>query len=117
MPNPRCKEKSGGGVQHARNAAYSSRIESKDFSCAVASVSLTLLLAPALDLVTASLSSVETMVSRRSWPIGGRNCGKHGPKSKTLQNDESAAGEVQIAAFPHACALADEGYQGGHEER
>ena len=45
---PRCKEKSGGGVQHARNAAYSSRIESKDFSCAVASVSLTLLLAPAL---------------------------------------------------------------------
>jgi hypothetical protein len=35
--------------------------------------------------------SVETMVSRRSWPIGGRNCGKHGPKSKTLQKDESGS--------------------------
>src|SRR5262249_50971918 len=42
-------------------------------------------------LLGESSSSVETMVSRRSWPIGGRNCGKHGPKSKTLQNDESGS--------------------------
>jgi hypothetical protein len=79
----------GGGVQHARNAAYISRIESKDFSCAFSSVSLALLLAPALGALAESSSSLETMVSRRSWPIGGKNCGKHGPKSKTLQNDES----------------------------
>ena len=81
----------GGGLQHARNAAYISRIESKGFSCTVSSVSLVLLLAPASDVLGESSSSVETMVSRRSWPIGGRNCGKHGPKSKTLQYDESGS--------------------------
>src|SRR4029077_20245850 len=32
-------------------------------------------------------SSVETIVKRRSCPIGGRNWGKHGPKSKVLQNE------------------------------
>src|SRR5215469_10274672 len=86
---PRRASSFGGGVQHARNAAYISRIESKDFSCAASSVSLAGLLAPASGLLGESSSSVETMLSRRSWPIGGRNCGKHGPKSKTLQNDES----------------------------
>ena len=55
------------------------------------SVSLRLLLSPASGVLGESSSSVETMVSRRSWPIGGRNCGKHGPKSKTLQNDESGS--------------------------
>jgi hypothetical protein len=40
------------------------------------------------DVLPELSSSVETMVRRRSWPIGGRNCGKHGPKLKTLQNDE-----------------------------
>src|SRR5262249_53622345 len=88
---PRRASSFGGGVQHARNAAYISRIESKDFSCAASSVSLAGLLAPASGLLGESSSSVETMVSRRSWPIGGRNCGKHGPKSKTLQNDESGS--------------------------
>src|SRR5262249_43228841 len=88
---PRRASSFGGGVQHARNAAYISRIESKDFPCAPSSVSLALLLAPASGLLGESSSSVETMVSRRSWPIGGRNCGKHGPKSKTLQNDESGS--------------------------
>ena len=48
-------------------------------------------MAPASGLWGESSSSVETMVSRRSWPIGGRNCGKHAPKSKTLQNDESGS--------------------------
>src|SRR6516165_4270577 len=88
---PRRASSFGGGVQHARNAAYISRIESKDFSCAVSSVSLTFLLAPASGILGESSSSVETMVSRTSWPIGGRNCGKHGPKSKTLQNEESGS--------------------------
>ena len=54
-------------------------------------LSLAGLLAPASGLWGESSSSVETMVSRRSWPIGGRNCGNHGPKSKTLQNDESGS--------------------------
>src|SRR5215472_5765492 len=81
---PRRASSFGGGVQHARNAAYISRIESKDFSCAVSSVSLALLLAAGSGVLGESSMSVETMVSRRSWPIGGRNCGKHGPKSKTL---------------------------------
>src|ERR1700751_5640688 len=81
----------GGGVQHARNAAYISRIESKDFSRAVLSVSSTLFLAPALGVWAESSSSDEIMVRRKSWPIGGKNCGKHGPKSKTLQNGESGS--------------------------
>ena len=34
-----------------------------------------------------SLSSVDTMVSRKSSPIGGRYCGKHGPRWKAPQND------------------------------
>ena len=88
---PRRASSFGGGVQHARNAAYISRIESKDFSCAASSVSLALLSAPASGVLGESSSSVETMFSRRSWPIGGRNCGNHGPKSKTLQNDESGS--------------------------
>src|SRR5215469_2015868 len=93
---PRRASSFGGGVQHARNAAYISRIESKDFLCAVSSVSLVLLLAPASGVLGESSMSVETMVSRRSWPIGGRNCGRHGPKSKTLQNDESG----NLLGFP-----------------
>ena len=98
---PRRASSFGGGVQHARNAAYISRIESKDFSCAVLSVSSALLLAT-VGILAESLSSVETMVRRRSWPIGGRNCEKHGPKSKTLQNDESGsllgnAGETGVS--------------------
>src|SRR5271169_4157724 len=83
-----CRAESlGGGSQQARRAAYISRIESNFFSSSALSPRTSLIASPS-GLLAASFSSVETMVSRRSWPIGGRYWGKHGPRWKTPQKEE-----------------------------
>src|SRR5262249_52159710 len=90
-----------GGTQHARSAAYISAMESKDFaSCClspVASASLPCLVLSASGGF-AELSSVETIVKRRSCPIGGRICGKHGSSSKTLQGSTSGSAPTRPGA-------------------
>src|ERR1700756_3848003 len=75
----------GGGIQHARSAAYIAPIESRGFSPAALSASPPDLSSVALRVAARPSSSVETMVKRRSCPIRGSNCGKHGAESKTLQ--------------------------------
>jgi len=46
-----------------------------------------------------SVLSVETMVRRKSWPIGGRYCGKHGSRWKTVTECGVAGFVAQHASW------------------